>query len=71
MNQSYSDHILTGYYNDIKGDDLSFPLKDTLLLIFGIISALWNKSTNILEKDILCTKTLLLIFCRKLLNQYL
>lgn len=39
MNQSYSDHILTGY-NDITGHDLSFPLKDTLLLIFGIISAL-------------------------------
>lgn len=40
MNQSYSDHILTGYYNDITGHDLSFPLKDTILLIFGIISAL-------------------------------
>ena len=46
---------MTGYYNDITtGHDLSFSLKDTILLISGIISALWNKSTNILEKDILC-----------------
>ena len=42
MNHSslYSDHILTGHYNDITGHDLSFPLKDTILLIFGIIPVL-------------------------------